>query len=300
MSRLRLIVAVNPNSAFGRHGGLGLRVADVLEQAGHDPVVFMAPTLVELEVRVREALDGADALVVVGGDGMVSLGVNVLAESAIPLGIVAAGTGNDFARGVGISHDDPEKSLAELCAVLEGVPRQIDAVRIERTDGTLVRWYVGVFSAGFDALVNERANHMRWPKGPARYVRALFVEILRLRSRHYTLTIDGVTRHVNAVLVAVANNSWFGGGMHVAPQAQLDDGTLDVFIGHSLSRRALLRVFPRVFKGTHVTHPAVEFVRAREVSVDSTAIVAYADGERVQHLPLRLRVVPGALRVFVR
>lgn len=293
-----IVVAVNPFASFGKHGAVGVEVARELERAGYGVTVLQETSLAKLQSSVRAVLQPAThALIVVGGDGMVSLGVNALAETSIPLGIVATGTGNDFARGLGLPINEPMLGIRVLIDQLKHKPRSVDLARVT-TPGGETRWYAGVLSAGFDALVNERANSMRWPKGASRYVLAMLIELARLRSRRYVLTLDGVEREVDAVLVSIANNGYMGGGMHVAPEARLDDGKLDVFIGHKLSRTRLLAVFPKVYAGTHTKHPAVEFIRATSVTLRAEDVLAYADGERISQLPIDVRVVSGALQVF--
>lgn len=240
---------------------------------------------------------GTDGVVVVGGDGMVSLGVNLLAGTGVPLGIVAAGTGNDFARGLGLPHDDPIAATETLVAALRRPVRSIDAGIIRH--GDLRTWFACVVSTGFDAVVNERANRMTRPRGASRYTLAMVRELVTFRPRRYVITIDGVRREQRAMLVSVANSPSLGGGMRIVPHADLADGLLDVFIVHPLSRARLVGVFPKVFAGRHADHPAVEFVTAREVRIEADDIVAYADGERIGPLPIEVEIAPGALSVFV-
>lgn len=267
-----------------------------LRGAGYEVTTLIEPDGVSLWETTRRAVRGHDALVVVGGDGMAHLGANVVAGTRMPLGIVPTGTGNDMARGLGIAIGNAEAAMNQLLDALQREPRVIDAGRI-RGEG-VDRWFACIFSAGFDAIVNERANNMRWPKGRQRYNLALLRELAALRPIHYRLELDDETIESRAMLIAVANNTSFGGGMLVTPDAQLDDGLFDVLIVQPLSRVAFLRLFPRVFKGTHVSDPRVRVVRTRRVTVSAESIVAYADGERVAPLPLELEVVPGALRVF--
>jgi diacylglycerol kinase (ATP) len=147
--------------------------------------------------------------------------------------------------------------------------------------------------------VNERANRMRRPRGASRYVIALVAELVALRSRRYRLEIDGEVVEVESPLLSVANNTTIGGGMRIAPDALLDDGLLDVFIVRPVSRLRFIRLFPKVFSGTHSTLDVVEFRRARRVSIDCEGIAGYADGERFGALPLTIEVGPGALSVLV-
>jgi diacylglycerol kinase (ATP) len=295
--RRRLLVAVNPAASFGRNRAVGPAVVERLLDEGYD-VAMLREANIELLRRETESAfaQGTDGLVVVGGDGMVSLGVNLVAETGVPLGIVAAGTGNDLARGLGLPFEDPAAATDALIDALARPPRSIDAGVIRH--GALRTWFACVVSTGFDAVVNERANRMTRPRGPSRYTLALVRELATFRPRTYTITIDGVRRVQRAMLVSVANNASLGGGMRIVPHAVLDDGLLDVFIVHPLSRARLLAVFPKVFAGEHTDHPAVEFVRGRRILIEADDIVAYADGERVGMLPIEVEVVPRALSVF--
>ncbi len=276
-----------------------------LRAAGHEVTALCERSFDALVTATSGALgapsvhSGAapDALVVVGGDGMVSLGVGLVARRGIPLGIVPTGTGNDMARGLGIAIGDADAAIADLHSALGRAARTIDAGLITRPDGS-ERWFACVFSGGFDAIVNERANRMRWPRGRSRYTVALLRELVTLRPIRYRLELDGVASDRLAMLVAVGNNSSFGGGMRVAPGAMLDDGLFDVVTLDPVGRIALLRIFPSVFSGEHVRDPRVTVVRAARVWISAPDVAAYADGERVGPFPLALEVVPGALTVL--
>lgn len=293
----RLLVAVNPAASFGRNRTVGPTVVERLVDGGYE-VSMLREANFELLRRETESAfaQGTDGLVVVGGDGMVSLGVNLVAQTGVPLGIVAAGTGNDFARGLGLPWDDPAAGTEALLDALRRPTRAIDAGVIRH--GDLRTWFASVVSTGFDAVVNDRANRMTRPRGPSRYTLALVRELATFRPRTYAITIDGERREQRAMLVSIANNASFGGGMRIVPHADLSDGLLDVFIVHPLSRAGLLAVFPKVFRGEHTDHPAVEFVQGRRITIEADHIVAYADGERIGPLPIDVEVVPGALSVF--
>lgn len=233
--------------------------------------------------------DGVDALVVCGGDGMVHLGAQAVATTGIPLGIVPAGTGNDVARYFDIPRKDP---LAAADRVIAFQPRTIDLAR----SGT--KYFVTVLAAGFDAIVNERANRMTWPRGQMRYNLATLAELRVFQPLPYTIELDGVSRRLDAMLVAVGNGSSFGGGLRITEGAVLDDGLLDVVIIKPMSKASLIRTYPKLFKGTHVTHPQYEHHLARTVTVAAPGIVSYADGERFGPLPLTIECAPGALSVL--
>lgn len=298
----RLVVAINPSARFGASREVGPAVVSTLRALGHDVTSLTEPDFEQLLAAAHHAIaHKPDALIVVGGDGMVSLGVNLVAGTRTPLGIVPSGTGNDMARGLGIPVDNTEAAIRLLLDALEQPPREIDAGLIDHTgsDGEPTQtWFACVLSAGFDALCNERANRMTRPKGKSRYTIALLLELATLTPIHYSLELDGIVTEFDGILAAVGNNTSFGGGMLITPQAVLDDGLFDVITLDPVSRFQLLRLFPQIFTGTHVSDPRVTVRRAKRIRILADGVVAYADGERVGPLPIDIRVVPRALRVL--
>ncbi len=291
----RIALLVNPGAGQGRGAALGAAVAGSLRAAGSEVVDVSAGTAEAARRRARAAIErGVDVLAVCGGDGMVHLGAGLCAGTALPLGIVAAGTGNDVATALGLPVHD---AAAAARVIAGGHVRSIDAGRAVDADG-VARWWVGVLGAGFDSLVNERANGWAWPRGRLRYTAAVARELPGFRPVPFALEVDGRRQETRAMLVAVGNGPSYGGGMRVCPDADPADGLLDVVVVRALAIPAFLAVFPRVFAGTHVRHPAVEVLRARRVRLEAPGVVAYADGERVGPLPLDCEVVPGALRVL--
>ena len=292
-------VAVNPRASFGRARHAGKEAAGHFRAAGAEVLLLSADSYAGLAQAVEDALEsGVDALVVVGGDGMVHLGFNALAGAGcrVPLGIIPTGTGNDVARALGLPlHNLPAACDRALASLADG-GRMIDAGKI--TAGGTSRWFAGVVSAGFDAAVNERANDWRWPRGKIRYQLAMLRELASFRAINYTVTADGERWQQGAMLISVANGQSIGGGMKIVPEAVLDDGHLDLFIVSRLSRAGLLAVFPKVFSGKHVGHPAVQLRRVRTVELAASDIVAYADGERIGALPMTIEVVPHAVCVL--
>ena len=300
---LRLVVAINPTASFGKGKDVGPAVVQTLRALGHEVTSLTEPDFEQLTESGRKAIASKpDAFIVVGGDGMVNLGVNLVARSKVPLGIIPSGTGNDMARGLGIPFDNTEAAMTILTEALARPPQAIDAGLMSFTDDETglpaTRWFGCVLSAGFDAIVNERANNMTNPKGPSRYLIAMGLELLKLKPIKYRLVFDGTELVTSGALIAVANNISIGGGMKVVPSAKVDDGMLDVFVVQALSRIAFLRIFPKVFKGEHVTDSRVAIYRAKRIRIESDAVVAYADGERVSRLPVDVEVVPGALRIL--
>ncbi|MDR3106591.1 MAG: YegS/Rv2252/BmrU family lipid kinase [Bifidobacteriaceae bacterium] len=299
-------MVVNPTAGKGKAESKGAKVSALFKAHGHEVVDLSAPDLAGAHTSARQAVvDGVDALIVAGGDGMTHLGVNVVAGTTLPLGIVPLGTGNDVARILGLPRGDLEAAVSAVEDGLAAGPRVTDAVQVTDTAHSMTEWYAGVLSAGFDAKVNATANRLTWPRGESVYVRALFKELSHYAPYGFEIDIDGeLAWQSAAALVAVANGSDIGGGMRIAPDAALDDGLLDVVIAGPVSTATLLTVFPRVYRGTHVTHPAVTVLRGREVTVKARPDLgspppdAHTDGERVGPLPLACRCVPGALRVL--
>jgi diacylglycerol kinase (ATP) len=207
-----------------------------------------------------------------------------------------------MARSLGIPYDNTEAAIDALGEALTRPPRVIDAGRIhyvdDETGQPATRWFACVLSAGFDAIVNERANNMRHPKGPSRYTIALALELARLKPIPYRLTLDGELLVTDGALISVGNAQSLGGGMKVTPDAVLDDGLFDVLVVQPLGRIPFVRLFPSVFEGTHLRDPRVKIYRAKKVRIESDGVIAYADGERIGPLPIEIECVPGALRVL--
>lgn len=281
---------VNPSAGRGEAGRHAAVAVPRLRRAGFVVRVLVGADAAEAEAMARAAVtEGCRALVACGGDGLVHLATQALAGSDVPLGIVPAGTGNDVARYLGIPRRDPR---AAADTIIASRTRRIDLARCGD------RHFVTVLAAGFDALVNERANQMTWPRGQMRYNIATVAELRTFRPLHYTLEIDGETRRLDAMLVAVGNGPSFGGGLRITEGALLDDGLLDVVIIKPMSRPQLVRTYPKLFNGTHVGHPAYEHHLARRVTVAAAGVVTYADGERFGALPLTIEAAPSALEVL--
>ena len=286
-----LALLTNPTAGKGKGARTAAMALPRLLEAGYDVRSLAGRSPEEAMELARQCVaDGIEALVVCGGDGMVHLGVQAVAGTDTPLGIIPAGTGNDVARYLDLPRSDPALAAD---VVTRGKERVIDLARVGSVH------FVTVLAAGFDAIVNERANAMAWPKGQMRYNLATLAELRVLAPIPYVLELDGVEERLEATLVAVGNGPSFGGGLRITEGAELDDGMLDVVVIRPLSKLGLLRTYPKLFKGTHVHAPQYQHHRVRRVTVAAPGIVAYADGERIGALPLTIEVVPGALRVLV-
>ena len=286
----RVALVVNPTA--GR--GLGARVAPIVRErlaaAGLTVDVFATSCAEDVgRISAEVVASGADAVALIGGDGTIHLGAQVLAKSGMPFGVIPAGTGNDFARGIGVPLKDPA-AAADL--IVAGKTRTIDlAVAKDEYITTVV-------AGGFDSLVNRRANAMSWPKGNSRYTVATLAELRTFKPLEYVVTIDGEVIETKAMLVAVGTGPTYGGGLQICAGAEIDDGLLDVTIIQPVSRLTLLQMFPKLSKGTHMGHPMLRTFRGRSVRLESPSITAYGDGEVLGPLPVDITVAPGALTVF--
>ncbi len=286
----RLALLVNPVSGKGRFTGAVDGVVDRLASGGFEVTPMVGADAAEsADLAAAAVTDGYDALVAMGGDGMVHLAVNAVVGSSTTLGVIATGTGNDVARALGIAARRP---LASADVIVAGSTRRMDLARTDEV------YFATVLAAGFDSLVNERANAMTWPAGQMRYNLATLAELRVFHPLSYSLELDGRPMRCAAMLVAVGNCPSYGGGLRICHGAVIDDGFLDVVIIKPVTKRELVKVYPRLFKGTHVSHPAYEHHRVRTVTVDAPSVVAYADGERLAALPVTVHVVPGAIDVF--
>lgn len=245
--------------------------------------------------RAREAVAaGTGALIAVGGDGMMSLALQAVAGTLTPLGVVAVGTGNDFARALGMPIRDPAAAGRLAAEALKGgALREIDLGRVGE------RWFGSVLASGFDSRVNDRGNRMRWVGGRFKYDLAILAELAAFKPITYRMSLDGGPfRETEATLIAVGNGSTYGGGMRICADAVMDDGLFDVTVVGDCSRATLLKVFPKVYKGTHLGHPVVTVHRVSSISLEAVGVTAYADGEPLGVLPLTATCVPGAVRVL--
>ncbi|MFE6828868.1 diacylglycerol kinase [Streptomyces sp. NPDC057690] len=286
---------VNPAAGRGRGAHAARPAASALRAAGYTVRTVLGVDAEDALVRARAAVaDGTGALIAVGGDGLAHLALQAVAGTRTPLGLVAAGTGNDFARALGLPVRDPAAAARLVADALKGARiRDLDLGRVGD------RWFGTVLASGFDSRVNDRGNRMRWPVGRVRYDLAMLAELAAFRPFPYRITLDdGAVREVEATLVAVGNGSSYGGGMRICPGADLTDGLFDVTIVGDCRRRTLLRVFPKVYRGTHIEHPKVTVLRAAKVEIAAAGVSGYADGERLGELPLTARCVPGAVRLI--
>ena len=285
-------LVINPVAGQGKGATVGTYVAGYLNSRGIKYEIIIGRSGLDQADSLQRFLDrnpDCSGVIAVGGDGLLHLVLQKITPAQVPLAVIPAGTGNDFVRTLGWSPDDVD---AILQAVLSKNPQSVD---LGLVDG---EWFAAILSTGFDSIVNEKANTMSWPQGPMKYNVAIAIELPRFAPRQYEIVLDDRTISTQAMLIAVANGRSYGGGMLVCPHADIADGYFDVMVLHPVSKLEFIKVFPRVFKGTHITHPAVEIVRSKSVKISSDA-VAYADGERIGQLPVSAQCISGALMTWL-
>jgi diacylglycerol kinase (ATP) len=307
---MRWTAVVNPTAGRGRTRKLLPHLTDAFAGTDLDVDLRVSEDLDDAIRIARGAFDAGLGVAACGGDGTVNALAGAAADHGGVLGIVPTGAGNDFARHLGLDR----RRWRDAVSLLETGP--VGAVDLGRgeltgdgnggaTDAT-VRWFTSVANAGFDSEANRWANGVQWASGTTLYVLAVLRTLATYRPHRFRLNVDGDEHDIEAWLVAIGNTRGYAGGMQVTPAAELDDGQLDVCVVGPVSRFEFLRSFPRVFRGTHVSHPAVDMHRGKVVelaSLDSAhaspAIELYGAGERIGPLPARMEAVPGALQVVV-
>ena len=281
------LVVVNPKAGLGAAAKLATQVVGFLKSKDVAYRMISPGSAMETKMQVRSALSSGEVtkLLSVGGDGLFHLLLQLSIEFKVPLALTPGGTGNDFFRTLGWFDYDLSDYLQHL------IDNDASLIDVGVVDG---EYFGAVLSSGFDSVVNERANRMKWPTGPAKYNAAIALELPKFQAIEFKIVADEKVMEVEAMLIAIGNGNSYGGGMKVCPDADLHDGLLDIMILHPVSKFEFIKVFPTVYKGTHVHHPQVEVIRARAIRIESSAI-AYADGERIGQLPVQVESLPKTL-----
>ena len=281
-------VVINPVSGSGKGAILGTETAGFFSEKGLPYQIITATSADKLRVNLAEFLDknvsSIDGVIAVGGDGLVHLVLQMVVPRNIPFTAIPAGTGNDFVRALGWNLEDIK---TQLNAVVSKPPSALDLGLVDS------EWFGAVLSTGFDSVVNEKANTLKWPKGPNKYNLAIAMELPKFKPLKYTIELDSQVIETEAMLIAVGNGHSYGGGMKVCPDAVMNDGLFDVMVLRPVSKVEFVRVFPTVFSGKHVEHKQVDIYQTKRVSLNAPAI-AYADGERIGGLPVRAECIAGA------
>jgi YegS/Rv2252/BmrU family lipid kinase len=285
---VRLIV--NPSAGAGRAARLLPGVQAALRSHGIPFRVDRTTSIEHARELARAARDAGELAAAMGGDGLAGAVAGELQGTDAVMAVLPGGRGNDLARKLELGHDP----VAAVDVLAAGKERRID---VAEAGGTV---YVGILSAGFDSIVNEIANSTRLPIGTLVYAYGALRALWSWKPARWQVVVDGAEHDFTGYAVAVANSGVFGGGMWLVPDAELDDGLLDVALTADRPKGAYLRGLNKVFKGTHVDEPGFTLLRGREITFRADRpFVPYADGDPIAALPVTVRVLPRALRVIV-
>jgi YegS/Rv2252/BmrU family lipid kinase len=288
----RLALIVNPSAGGGRAGQALPDVQDALRKLGLEHRVETTRSLEHAGELAREAAEQGEIAVAFGGDGLLGAVAGALMHSTGVVGVLPGGRGNDFARVVQI----PLEPVA-ACSVL--ATGQVKALDLGEANG---RTFVGIASCGFDSEANRIANQTRLVRGNLVYAYSAIRALASWRPATFELTLDGGAEHrVTGFSVGACNSKAYGGGMYAAPDAELDDGLLDIVTCADMpKRRFLTSIMPKSFKGTHVNEPEVTVLRSAEVTISADRpFTVYADGDPIAELPATVRALPAAVRFVV-
>jgi YegS/Rv2252/BmrU family lipid kinase len=287
--RPRYLLLVNPSAGGGRAAKLLPQLGGALRARSLDHRLVLTTSLQHGCEEARKAATAGEIPVVMSGDGLIGQIGGVLAGGDVPMGVIPGGRGNDLARVLGIPTEIP--AAVDLLAV--GPTRAIDVGEVNG------RRFLGVASCGFDSEANRIANQTRVVKGNLVYLYSALRALAAWKPARFELALDGDPRSFSGYSVAAANSKAFGGGMFIAPDAELDDGKLDVVWISEIAKLRYLANLPKVFKGRHVDNEEVTVLRAAEVTISADRPFAvYADGDPLADLPATIRVLPRALKVI--
>jgi diacylglycerol kinase (ATP) len=289
---------VNRNAGNGRGRSAWAQIQPLLEQQHVVYGVSYPENANDAVDHIRNLTPAVETLIVIGGDGSIQSVLTEIIAKQLPLGIIPAGSGNDVARALHLSFD----AKTALVQILEGKPSPADVILHNG------QYYATAIGVGFDGAIALAANQSWYKKllnrmrmGRLTYVFALLQVLFRYQPADITLTLDDATVELSKVwLIALANFPSYGGGMNICPQANWDDGYLEVCVVQKVSRMELLRVFPKVYSGRHTSHPAIRMFRAKTVSITSERdLLAHGDGELAGTTPLTATLQPAKLTLVI-
>lgn len=286
----RFLLLVNPSAGGGRALDRLPAVEAELTRLGAEFRTVRTTDMGHAESEARGAGAAGEVVAAMGGDGLLRPIVATLRDGSVPVAIIPGGRGNDYARVLGIP-DDPVEAAR---IAVEGPEKLMDVAEVDGNP------YMGIASFGFDSDANRMANEAKLVRGNLVYLYAALKALIAWKPAHFTVTVDGEPHELEGYSVAVANSKAYGGGMFIAPQAELDDGLLDVVASGQTSKLKFLRKLPLVFKGEHLNEPEITVLRGAEIDVDADRrFEIYGDGDPIGYTPARIRVRKQRLRVIV-
>jgi YegS/Rv2252/BmrU family lipid kinase len=285
----RFVLLVNPSSAGGRALKALPAVIAELDRLGAPHRTVTTRSIEHAAEEATKAAGNGETVAAVGGDGLLRPLAGALKGTETAVALIPSGRGNDLARVLKIPMEPAEAARLAV----EGTERLLDVASVDQTP------YLGIASFGFDSDANRIANDTKLIKGDAVYLYAALRALAAWKPAHFEVTVDGTTHAITGYSVAVGNSRSYGGGMLLLPQAELDDGRLDVFICKEASKLTFLRELPKVFKGAHLDSPHVETLKGEVIQVSTDRpFVIYADGDPIGATPATMRVEPRCLRVI--
>jgi diacylglycerol kinase (ATP) len=285
---------VNPAAGASSGTAALLPLARLLREAGAQLDTQYSRSLEHARELARQAGERGHVVLAVGGDGMAGCVGGALSGTDTVFGLVPAGRGNDFARALGLPTDPA--ALAKV--LLDSTPQPIDTIEVESAvhDRTSV---LGSVYAGVDAVANRHANTSRLLRGAASYYAGGLRAVVAWRPAEYRITVDGVVHERRGYTVVAANSGFYGFGRHIAPDARLDDGLLDVVVIQHAPKRLFFTMMNELKTGAHLKRPQVEVLRGKEIRIEADRDIPYgADGEVEATLPVTVRAQPGELSVL--
>jgi YegS/Rv2252/BmrU family lipid kinase len=286
----RFALLVNPASAGGKALKALPAVHEALDRLGAPHRTVTTRSSEHAAEEAARAAEQGETVAALGGDGLLRPLGAALKGTASALALIPCGRGNDLARVLGVPTDPA--AAAELA--VRGPEKLIDVANVDGTP------YLGIASFGFDSDANRIANDAKLVRGNAVYLYAALRALAAWKPASFTVTVDGEPHELRGYSVAVGNSKAYGGGMFVLPQAELDDGRLDVLVSKEASKLTFLRELPKVFKGAHLDSPHVQFLRGEVIELSSDRpFVIYGDGDPIGATPATARVEPRCLRVVV-
>ena len=289
---MKYLIILNPTSQHGKALELKDSFVSTLSSLGLDFTLHISSSPADVIETVKKNLDNYTNFISFGGDGTIHSMANILVNTNKNLGCIPMGSGNDIARNLNIPLE-----MEAACQVIKDC-------HVKKIDMGLINgkyYYLAVSGAGFDSVVNDLANNTRFPiKGPAKYTYAVYKTLITYRSKKFHIKYDGTQRTVDAMFLVVGNMASYGGGMKITPNADPEDGILDVCIIKRMSKPHFIKLFPSVFKGEHITDEFVEYFRAENIEIDSDYnFSVFADGEYICKLPAKFEVAKKSLNFIV-
>ncbi len=288
---MKFFLLTNPSAGGGRALKTAQEAASLLKAKGVDLEEAVSSSAQDLTDRARRAAEsGVDRVVVVGGDGAWNFALNGLAHTGVPAALISCGRGNDFRRNLNL----PRPIAEAVNVAVEGRPRDIDLI------WTGVRYYVGVGGVGFDSEVTECANtQIPILAGTLAYSAAVFYKLFAFKPKRLKIVHDQGTFDDQVMFAVFGNSKSYGGGMKITPDADMEDGLIDVLIVERIGILNLMITMPKVFSGRHIPHPSIRTLRTTRAELSSPdKLDLYGDGDYITPVPVTLEIHPKAFRVM--